>query len=166
MVSLSDYFQGSAFVNQNIGSPGGILTGSSPLGINSPNTGSNVSQATFSYLNNVPSYISSGQSTNDLVDLLNVKLPFLNSLPQINFQNILSNFKEIATNRAGINTVNTVLDIPQLPITPEAPKSPIDEGPQDGFNFTQAINDIKNTLGPTGLLIGAGILGVILLKKI
>ena len=166
MVSLSDYFKGSAFVNQNIGSPGGILTGSSPLGINSPNTGSNVSQSTFSYFNNVPSYISSGQSTSDLISLSNNILPGLNALPSLNFNNIVEAFRNIGINRTGLNTVNTVLDIPQLPSTPEAPKSPVDEGPQDGFNFTQAINDIKNTLGPTGLLIGAGILGVILLKKI
>lgn len=109
------------------------------------------------FLSNVPSYISGGQSTRDLINLLNVQLPFLSKLPQINFantQNLIAELKEtLGTAAGGITNIEIVQQTPEP--TPELP----------GTDFKNFTDSIKQSLGTSGLLIGALILGVIILKK-
>ena len=105
------------------------------------------------FLSNVPSYISSGQSTLDLINLSNVQLPLLQKLPQINFantQNLIAELKGIlGTAGGGITSAETGEPTPELP----------------GTDFKKFTDSIKQSLGTSGLLIGALILGVIILKK-
>ena len=109
------------------------------------------------FLDNVPSYISSGQSTLDLINLSNVQLPLLSNLPQINFantQNLIAELKGIlGTAGGGITSAETGEPTPEP--TPELP----------GTDFKNFTDSIKQSLGTSGLLIGALILGVIILKK-
>ena len=115
------------------------------------------------FLSNVPSYISSGQSTLDLINLSNVQLPLLQKLPQINFantQNLIAELKGIlGTAGVGITSAETGEPTPE---PPELTGTDI-HGILNGVSG--ALQKFFNTTGVNPLLIGALILGVIILKK-
>ena len=113
------------------------------------------------FLSNVPSYISGGQSTRDLINLLNVQLPLLSNLPQINFantQNLIAELKGIlGTAGGGITSAETGEP------TPEPPEL-TGVGIKD--TLTNQLNAIGNAIGISGgsialILIAVGVLTVV-----